>query len=117
MTRRPLASTENGGGETVRVELQLDAESRRRIAAVPKGFGSALVRKSIARFVERLEKHKDSPHPPPLQVPSGVASTFVMKAPEELWNRARRFAGPGKQYTTLSGLVRTAIHWNAEQPP
>lgn len=111
MTRRTLAATENGKGETVRVELQLDPESRRRIAEVPKGNGSALVRQAIARFAEWLEGQEGAPMPP-AQVPCGAGSIFVMKAPEELWDRARRFVGPGKEYTTLSGFVRTALHWN-----
>jgi hypothetical protein len=107
MTGRSL-----GDGKTVQVMIYLDLESRRSLQKLPQGFGGAYVRKAVAAFVDWL---KVAPTPPP-QIPSGASETpFSMKAPEDLLEKAGAYVGRGAPYTTMSGLVRTAIHWKEKE--
>lgn len=94
-----------------RVNLNLDAGSIQILFRLPVGQGGAYVRKSIERLLLAL----DAMQTVPPQVPGGETSIFAIRAPQEILDAARVYIGPGKPFTTLSGLARTAIHRSANQ--
>lgn len=98
----PSLEQQESPGKTVRVNLNLDAGSIQILFRLPVGFGGSFVRKAMEQLLALPEF--------PEQVPGGETSIFAIRAPQELLDRARSYIGPGKPFTTLSGLARTAIH-------